>query len=105
MRVSTSSHNFAGYRLGDTTEVHKTVSPPPIWLICGGVGAQWAGMLKQLSLHPLSQNILEDLTELLMKHSFDLMRLVESDDIRIFDDPKSLFVGLAVVQCIQVQEL
>ena len=59
-------------------------------------------MLKKYSIHPLCAEILEDLTQLLLMHSFDLTRLVYSEDIRLFDDPKSLFVGLAVVQCLQV---
>ena len=59
-------------------------------------------MLKKYSQYPLCAEILEDLTQLLLMHSFDLTRLVYSEDIRLFDDPKSLFVGLAVVQCLQV---
>ena len=59
-------------------------------------------MLKRYSQYPLCAEILEDLTQLLLMHSFDLTRLIYSEDIRLFDDPKSLFVGLAVVQCLQV---
>ena len=93
-----------GYQIGKVVEIRQSPSsPPPIWLICSGVGSQWVGMLKQYSQNPLCAEILEDLTQLLLMHSFDLTRLVYSEDIRLFDDPKSLFVGLAVVQCLQVR--
>ena len=95
---------YPGYKVGNTLEIRQCPStpPPPIWLICSGVGCQWVGMLKKYSQYPLCAEILEDLTQLLLMHSFDLTRLVYSEDIRLFDDPKSLFVGLAVVQCLQV---
>ena len=84
-------------------EVRKApTKPPPVWLICNGVGAQWPGMLKQISQHPLCQNILEEISQLLLMQSFDLTRLLQWDDQRIYNEPKYLFVGLAVVQCLQV---
>ena len=44
-----------GYYSHSTKEIINNTDPPPVWLVCGGVGAQWAGMLDPLLKHPLGQ--------------------------------------------------
>ena len=89
--------------MGDHEEIEPSpTKPAPVWIVCGGVGAQWPGMLRGISQHPLCKTILEELTQLLAFHSFDLDKLINHDDLKLFDDPKNLFIGLATVQCLQV---
>ena len=77
---------------------------PPVWVVCGGVGSQWPGMLTQLSQHPLCASILEEITELLGSHGFELTTITMATDSDVFDrDPRNLFVGLAVLQCLQIE--
>ena len=40
--------------------------------------------------------------EVLQEHGFDIDEAISSKDDNVFDDPKALFVSLAMVQCIQV---
>ena len=47
--------------------------------------------------------ILDEVQEILVKKSVDLNKLVCGNDMELFDDPKYLFVGIAIVQMIQVQ--
>ena len=59
-----------------TEEIINNTHPPPVWLVCGGVGAQWAGMLDPLLKHPLGQVRLQ---------VPDLNRQIKSKVIYIFN--------------------
>uniref|UniRef100_A0AAY5EZH5 Fatty acid synthase n=1 Tax=Electrophorus electricus TaxID=8005 RepID=A0AAY5EZH5_ELEEL len=106
----TASMPYRGYTLmgaqGEVTEVQQAqATPRPLWYICSGMGAQWAGMGRSLMrLQDFCDSILRS-DEALRDTGLCVSRLLLEADENTFEDTVHAFVGLAAIQIAQIDML
>ena len=75
-------------------------SKRPVWFIFTGMGSQWPGMGKSLLKLPIFAAAIEKCHQVLEPHGVDLISVITSDNLKIFDNILNCFVGIAACQVI-----
>ncbi|XP_014215720.1 fatty acid synthase [Copidosoma floridanum] len=100
---SIPGHSYRGYQiLGEAPErdielVHGAENRP-VWYIFSGMGAQWAGMGKELLPIPSFADSLRRCAEPLKPLGIDLMSLILNANEKTYEDVLNSFVAIAAVQ-------
>jgi fatty acid synthase len=70
----------------------------PVWFVFAGMGSQWTTMGKSLMKLPVFAQTINKCHAILKPKGVDLLRIVTSDDPKIFDSILNSFVGIAAIQ-------
>ena len=70
----------------------------PVWFIFSGMGAQWAGMGKDLMQLEVFEKAVRKCAEALEPEGFNLYDVILSPDESTFDNVMNSFVAIATIQ-------
>ncbi|XP_014245947.1 fatty acid synthase-like [Cimex lectularius] len=70
----------------------------PIWFVFSGMGSQWCGMGTELLKLPCFARAIHKCQEVLKPEGIDVIKIITSQDQKMFDNILHSFVGIAAVQ-------
>jgi fatty acid synthase len=70
----------------------------PVWFVFTGIGSQWPGMGKSLLRIPVFAAAIDKCQQALKPYGVDVIDIITSEDLRIFNNILNCFVGITACQ-------